>query len=138
LVPSALSIYQPLVKCHRELKDLNITGWKTLISSIKAGIKKEAGSLSKKPLEDGVISLGADVYWALHDAYDSIKEHEEAWKYLEIAHKVALATREKASDVPTMLEQLKQVKSVFTRSFFSSNLKGSDSKVPVFIVGMMR
>jgi tetratricopeptide (TPR) repeat protein len=135
IYPMAVSSYLPLVKAHRELKDLDTKGWKALLARIKAAIKTYSG---RSKIDRAVMSLGPDVYWAAFEALDALKEYKEAWRFLELAHEVALHTRERASEVVDMEEQLEQVRQVFKPGFFPEPSIGVNSKLPVFIVGMMR
>lgn len=135
IYPKAISSYLPLVKAHRELKDLDADGWRALVARIKTAIKKHSG---RSKIDQAVTSLGPDIYWAAFEALDALKEHKEAWRFLELAHRVALQTRERASEVEDIEEQLEQVKTVFKPGFFPEPSIGSDSKLPVFIIGMMR
>jgi tetratricopeptide (TPR) repeat protein len=135
IYPKAVSSYLPLVKSHRELKDLDTKGWKSLLARIKSAIKTNSG---RSKIDRPVTSLGPDVYWAAFEALDALKQYKEAWRFLELAHDVALQTRERASEVGDMQDQLEQVKHVFKPGFFPEPSIGVDSKLPVFIIGMMR
>lgn len=144
--PTYHANYFPLVECYKELKLLNEFEWYTLIDEMK----QQAESSSDTTYHDTVVDAQGSVlshthhdskdssilYWALFCAYDVAGLYDDAWKHLNLAHGLEIKIRGK-SDIAAAKQQLQHSIDIFTPSFFSNKV-GVSSRVPVFIIGMMR
>jgi hypothetical protein len=64
---------------------------------------------------------------------------EEAWQYLEIAHMIDIKLKNLSSSFSKreVIDNANSIRNIFSPSFWPSNT-GSLSRIPVFIIGMMR
>jgi hypothetical protein len=62
-----------------------------------------------------------------------------SWRYLSTAHTEEIARRKFSGDseVERMVELSEQTRAIFRRGFWPAGV-GSESRAPIFIVGMMR
>ena len=62
-----------------------------------------------------------------------------AWSHLRRAHAAEVASRgfQAEQEIDRVVEMSEQVQSIFQKGFWPAGV-GSSSRVPVFIVGMMR
>lgn len=134
IYPKGLAAYLPLVAAQKELKQWSPREWSRIVEDMTAAIK----SASDSKYKHNKIKVPGEIYWAMFQALELLGRFEDAWGYLDIAHKVSLESREKVSSLRQMDDQLQQVVTVFQKSMFPEPPLGSASKTPVFIVGMMR
>jgi tetratricopeptide (TPR) repeat protein len=133
--PKGVATYYHLVSTRREQNILSKEEWLQLVGDMEKALK----SLSKEPVKTLNLSISPDIYWAMFLALEAAGRLAEAWAYLEIAHAATIASRDRVTTARAIEEQLQQVQAVFGKSFFPEpNNVGSQSKVPVFIIGMMR
>jgi tetratricopeptide (TPR) repeat protein len=78
-----------------------------------------------------------ELHFALGKAYDDVGQHADAFRHWLEGN--ALKRQQIAYDEATTLEELNQVRSVYTPEFIqASQNAGHPSSVPVFIIGMPR
>lgn len=135
LYPKGLAVYLPLVSTQKELKEWDKTQWSALVDAMTNALKNASPDGIAKKLN---LKISPDIYWAMFQALEVLERYHEAWEYLEIAHSATLASRPSVSSVEAMNEQLRQVVSVFQKGMFPEPSLGYTSRVPIFIIGMMR
>lgn len=82
----------------------------------------------------------ADVYWALHIAADQAQRFSKSWYYLETGNNLEKTLRPMRHQREESVKQSDNIIKVFNKNFWAGlpALGETASKVPIFIVGMMR
>ena len=91
--------------------------------------------------DDGTSNIeNSSVYWALYIAAEKAERYSLAWWYLEKANTIEKNSREIKFNPEDARAQQQQVTTVFQKGFWDSlpDMSGESSRVPIFIVGMMR
>ena len=87
-------------------------------------------------------SISSATYWALFLSAEEASLLSVAWKSLEEAHKMEKAARESKFDRNQLEVQYQNLEVIFHKEFWTDlitpTLRRKSSRVPVFIVGMMR
>lgn len=78
------------------------------------------------------------LYWTLFLCAEKISDFAKAWKFLELANAKELQQKSSEFNSALAIQQTQTLKSVFTKQFLTQRAKGSKSRVPIFVVGMMR
>lgn len=148
--PWKLSNYYPLISAYQEKNVKSTREWYDFLSVMKE-VKDNAinGTLfnpkimnyeSSLPLFDSnslSSEIKSDFYWSLYICANKAQEHQLAWQFLQTAHELELNSRVSILNNDELINLNKNIKSIFNANSFIEGL-GHSSKVPVFIVGMMR
>eukprot|EP01036_Dinobryon_divergens_P022684 gene22684-30966_t len=90
----------------------------------------------------GSSHISSATYWALFIAAEGAGQEPLAWESLERAHEMELAVRARKFSRSQAEEQYKQIEMIFHKGFWTDlitpKIRSKSSKLPVFIVGMMR
>lgn len=151
LHPYGFGNYIALVESYMELKQFNTEDWRTLYEQIELYIVKwekasDGGKLStlydtRSDLNEIDDSVPGSVYWALFLIGDKIKDFDRAWQYLEKAHVLQKLKHPLKSPMEAAEQQLDTIRNIFVKGFWPNQQEtgvGLTTRVPVFIVGMMR
>ena len=151
LHPYGFGNYIALVESYIELKQYQTDDWRVLYEHIENLIVKwekasKKGKLTalydtRSDLSEGDQSVPGTVYWALYLIGDKIKDFDRAWQYLEKAHVLQKLKNPSKSSLEDADNQLETIRNIFVKGFWPNQQDtgvGLTTKVPVFIVGMMR
>lgn len=90
----------------------------------------------------GSSHISSATYWALFIAAEGAGQQSLAWESLERAHQMELAARVRKFSRSQAEEQYQQIEMIFHKGFWTDlitpKVRSKSSKLPVFIVGMMR
>jgi tetratricopeptide (TPR) repeat protein len=154
--------YYSLVSAIRESGTYSISRWEVLVEEIQH-VMKSCVTTSSSPVvapedtierremrsvldlsgamqDNKVVSENSDVYWALHIAAEKAKRYQLSWWCLETGNAMEQRRREIKFNPSDSIAQTKNIVSIFTSSFWSGlpSVAQDASRLPVFVVGMMR
>jgi tetratricopeptide (TPR) repeat protein len=148
MLPEHFYVYLPLVECYKELGKMSRSDWKTLLDEIESAVDQwEDGSLATPAIDESIPSVisiegargtdGSTIYWALYTVAEKAGDYNRAWKYLEEAHRKDKLSKGSSFNEEQLRFQTEQITGIFKPGFWTPGL-GSQSKLPIFIIGMMR
>lgn len=85
-----------------------------------------------------LLSYHNGVYWSLYISASRLGANSLAWKFLNIAQQIELSVNEDPYNIGTSFAAVSNIKDSFRKGFWPDKYIGSDSKMPVFIVGFLR
>jgi tetratricopeptide (TPR) repeat protein len=137
--PSNLSIYSFVVKCHRILKDIpSPEKWYHFVNEMENAL-----ALTSK--KKGNNDIPTDIYWALAETNELSELYGDAIRWLTLARRSERKVREALGQyndryVSESARRLQVIKGSFTSDFVRKHISivGSNTTVPVFIVGLPR
>ena len=147
LSPYSFGLYIAFVEAHLELNS-PVEVLKALYEEMESRVtsfEKEQAAGTIKP-RNSVLGEASNVvdgsfYWALFLLGDKLKDYTRAWQYLERAHTLVKDSRPPILNMDKEIAQQENIVSIFKKDFFPDRKRsmiGVKSKVPIFIVGMMR
>lgn len=150
LAPWRIDTYLPIVSIYDEMKSLSPSQWEDLFHEIETVyLNCSSMSMHEESKNPSIVHAheieacnprqASGCLWSLYRSAEKAGLYSEAWKYLELAHEVEIEKRESYEyDPEKAWAQTTNIFSVFSSSFFPNPPVGHPSKVPIFIVGMMR
>jgi len=105
--------------------------------------EKSFFSQSTSYLDTDIIrNVSSSAYRAMFIAAHNAEEYSLAWESLETSNRLEKQTRAVKFDRQQAIQQLRQLKSIFQKTFWDGLItpavKKKSSTFPIFIVGMMR
>ena len=147
LSPYSFGSYIAFVEAHLEANS-PVDVLRSLYEEIESRITKfeadqAAGTVkpTNSVLGEHTHAVDGSVYWALFLLGDKLKDYTRAWQYLERAHVLVRDSRPPILNMDKEIAQQENIASIFKKDFFPDRKRsmiGINSKVPIFIVGMMR
>lgn len=141
--PSNLEAFYPLVESYKELGNFTRADWIELSRKIEKKVHNNGRSTVATQDRDATKELDftkspTSAYWALFEAWQKAGDLDKAWAWLEVAHSREIAVRQKGGlGHMDPRKSYTSVAQVFREGFWSDPSYGSESQVPIFIVGMM-
>lgn len=156
--PYRLNLYLPLTTSYREKNTHTKEDWLLLLDGMERAASRWQNSkkwpkavirdveeswlraVDDDPLSDKIPS---HVHWAMFNAANAAGEYDLAWEKLERGHQIDVdfmrdRDGQSLSDAEARVQQeLDAIKTLYRDGFWMDGL-GHSSKVPVFIVGMLR
>ena len=94
--------------------------------------------VSSSKSSSSLLSRHLGVYWSLYLSANRLGAYSLAWKFLNIAQQIELSINEDPYNIATSFAVVSNIKDSFKKGFWPDKYIGSDSKMPVFIVGFLR
>ena len=120
-----------------EINELSISAYLAL-SDTKLINEKDTSKLQFILEEDKLgINQSVTIQFALGKIFNDSKEYDKAFQYYDAANKLFRKNYE--YDIQNFKNEVLKIKQIFNKSFIQKNKGyGSDSELPVFIIGMPR
>jgi tetratricopeptide (TPR) repeat protein len=130
LNPVQQEVYPTLVELRKGMKDKSKDkeNWSSLLQRMEDVIDSE-------PELD---TTRSEIYWALYEVCEKLKDYDKAFTYLQTAHNIEWRKKKHLSNLDGMRLQHQQVVQVFTPEFWKSAYGLKNEKGPIFIIGMLR
>lgn len=128
-----LNCFLPLVVNYKESNSLSKSQWSSFLNDMEVVLAQETDKMAQ-PLQ------GSGIYWALYEAALKCNEPRKAFEYLDQAHAIDMKYKYANYNPDANRRQVQQIRMVFQAGFWPPTALriGSSSKVPIFVIGMMR
>ena len=149
-------VHSKLIWAIRENEYFDKDDWYALVNRIiddfgELGVRSCTSFLESSPTHITSVSRathsevdrivqGVNIHWMLYAIYDAVGDQNLAWAHLRYAHDI---DRAKLGELPEQNSlksenHTKEIIRIYSKSFWKNRPVGSQSNIPIFIVGFFR